>query len=97
MLSYARGHGPSAHARPLRRLAAHGVHAGQEYLLEALWQEDGLTIGELASRLGVEVPTVVRTAQRRGRGRGLAYGALDARCGAVAARGAYARVAIRLA
>jgi MarR family transcriptional regulator, organic hydroperoxide resistance regulator len=28
--------------------------------LEALWREDGLTPGELARRIGVETPTVVR-------------------------------------
>lgn len=47
-----------------RRLEPHGVHPGQDYLLDALWHEDGLPIGVLASRIGVEVPTVVRTVTR---------------------------------
>lgn len=29
-------------------------------MLEALWREDGLTPGELARRVGVEKPTIVR-------------------------------------
>jgi DNA-binding MarR family transcriptional regulator len=51
-------------ARLQRELEQHGVHAGQDYLLEVLWVEDGLSVGEIAARLGIEVPTVVRTAQR---------------------------------
>jgi MarR family transcriptional regulator, organic hydroperoxide resistance regulator len=47
-----------------RRLDAHGVHAGQDYLLDALWEQDGLTVGALAERLHVEVPTVVKTVDR---------------------------------
>ena len=47
-----------------RRLEPHGVHPGQDYLLDELWHEDGLPIGVLASRIGVEVPTVVRTVTR---------------------------------
>jgi len=46
------------------RLLAHGVHAGQQFILECLWREDGLTPGELAQRIGVETPTVTRAAQR---------------------------------
>jgi len=46
------------------RLQAHGVHAGQQFILESLWREDGLTPGELAQRIGVETPTVTRAAQR---------------------------------
>jgi len=30
----------------------HGVHEGQQYVLQSLWEEDGLTPGELARRLG---------------------------------------------
>lgn len=41
-----------------------GVHAGQNFLLDELWREDGLTPGELARRLGVEVPSITRAAQR---------------------------------
>ena len=46
------------------RLLAHGVHAGQQFILESLWREDGLTPGQLAQRIGVETPTVTRAAQR---------------------------------
>jgi MarR family transcriptional regulator, organic hydroperoxide resistance regulator len=41
-----------------------GVHAGQNFLLEELVRDDALTPGELARRIGVEVSTVTRTAQR---------------------------------
>jgi DNA-binding MarR family transcriptional regulator len=51
-------------ARLQEELELHGLHAGQDYLVEVLAGEDGLTIGEIATRLAVEVPTVVRTVQR---------------------------------
>jgi MarR family transcriptional regulator, organic hydroperoxide resistance regulator len=51
-------------ARLQRELEQYGVHAGQDYLLETLWEQDGLTVGEIAARLAIEVPTVVRTVQR---------------------------------
>lgn len=41
-----------------------GAHAGQESVLEQLWCDDGLTPGDLARRIGVEVPTITRTTQR---------------------------------
>ena len=41
-------------------LAELGLHVGQEMVLLELWREDGLRGGELASRLGVEPPTVSR-------------------------------------
>src|SRR5690348_9228611 len=41
-----------------------GVHIGQNYLLDELWRENGLTTGELARRIGVEVPTITRMTQR---------------------------------
>jgi DNA-binding MarR family transcriptional regulator len=47
-----------------RRLDALGMHAGQDYLVDVLSEHDGLSVGEVAERLGVEVPTVVRTVQR---------------------------------
>jgi MarR family transcriptional regulator, organic hydroperoxide resistance regulator len=47
-----------------RRLEPHGVHPGQDYLLDELWREDGQTLGALAARIGVEVPTAVRTVSR---------------------------------
>jgi len=46
------------------RLLAYNVHAGQQFILERLGLEDGLTPGELAQRIGVETPTVTRAAQR---------------------------------
>ena len=46
------------------RLLVQGVHAGQQFILESLWREDGLTPGELAHRIGVETSTVTRAAQR---------------------------------
>jgi len=41
-----------------------GVRLGQNLLLEALWQQDGLTPGEIAERLRIAGPTAVRMAQR---------------------------------
>lgn len=46
------------------RLLSYGVHAGQQFILQCLWREDGLTPGDLAQRTGVETPTVTRAAQR---------------------------------
>ncbi|HET9929347.1 MAG TPA: MarR family transcriptional regulator, partial [Polyangiaceae bacterium] len=46
---------------PLER---HGVHAGQNFILERLWEHDGQTPGEIAEAIGVEGPTVVRALQR---------------------------------
>jgi len=45
-------------------MAQHGVRIGQNLLLEALWQEDGLAPGELAARVGATTPTIVNTATR---------------------------------
>lgn len=42
----------------------HGVHAGQNFILEQLWERDGSTPGEIAEAIGVEGPTVVRALQR---------------------------------
>jgi DNA-binding MarR family transcriptional regulator len=42
----------------------HGVRDGQQFLLMALWQDDGLSPGELARRLGLATPTVTRAAIR---------------------------------
>ena len=42
----------------------HGVHAGQNFILERLWERDGQTPGEIAEAIGVEGPTVVRALQR---------------------------------
>ena len=54
----------AARERTDRVLAGHGVRVGQQFVLEALWQEDGLTPGELARRIGVETPSVVRGVRR---------------------------------
>jgi DNA-binding MarR family transcriptional regulator len=45
-------------------LAVLGLHVGQEMVLLELWKEDGLKVGKLADRLGVEPPTVTRMLQR---------------------------------
>lgn len=42
----------------------HGVHVGQNLLLEVLWANDGLTPGEIARRLKLATPTVVKMASR---------------------------------
>ena len=44
--------------------ARHGVHEGQQYILQCLWDEDGLTPGEVARRLGLATPTVTRATAR---------------------------------
>jgi MarR family transcriptional regulator for hemolysin len=45
-------------------MSRHGVRVGQNLVLEVLWEEDGLTPGELAERLHVSTPTVVKSASR---------------------------------
>jgi DNA-binding MarR family transcriptional regulator len=45
-------------------LAPHGVHAGQDLLLLAVWSAPGLRQAALAAKLGVEPPTVTRMVQR---------------------------------
>ena len=45
-------------------LAGLGLHVGQEMVLVELWEKDGLRGGELASRLGVEPPTVTKMLRR---------------------------------
>ncbi|HEY4459776.1 MAG TPA: MarR family transcriptional regulator [Pseudonocardiaceae bacterium] len=42
----------------------HGVRVGQNLLLQVLWDTDGLTPGELAGRLQVSTPTVVKSVNR---------------------------------
>ncbi|WP_079032052.1 MarR family winged helix-turn-helix transcriptional regulator [Streptomyces specialis] len=42
----------------------HGVRVGQNLVLETLWETDGLTPGEIAERLRVATPTVVKSAAR---------------------------------
>jgi len=49
-------------------LAPHGLHPGQDLLLMVLWESPGLSQSSLATRLGVEAPTVTRMLQRLERG-----------------------------
>ena len=54
-------------AAKARRLAALGLHPGQDVLLWLLAQEpDGMTVSVLAARLGVEPPTATRSLARLG-------------------------------
>ena len=45
-------------------MSEHGVRVGQHIVLNALWDTDGLTPGEIARRLGAATPTIVNTATR---------------------------------
>jgi MarR family transcriptional regulator, organic hydroperoxide resistance regulator len=45
-------------------MSRHGVRVGQNLVLEVLWESDGLTPGELAERLHVSTPTIVKSASR---------------------------------
>jgi len=45
-------------------LQEHGVYVGQDFVLRALWDAEGLTPKELAAKLGIAVPTVAKMAQR---------------------------------
>ena len=47
-----------------RSLSESGLYAGQDGVILALSGEDGLTAGDLASRLGVKAPTMTRTISR---------------------------------
>jgi MarR family transcriptional regulator for hemolysin len=52
-----------------RRLAALGLHPGQDVLLWLLAQEpEGMTVSGLAARLGIEPPTATRTLSRLDQG-----------------------------
>jgi DNA-binding MarR family transcriptional regulator len=42
----------------------HGLYTGQQFILRALSEEDGLSPGELADRLCLATPTVTRAATR---------------------------------
>ncbi len=69
MTSTSLGHAVHALARSHRArlatlLAPHGIHAGQDLLLLAIWDEPGMRQAALAVRLGVEPPTVTRMLQR---------------------------------
>jgi len=45
-------------------MSRHGVRVGQHIVLTVLWEQDGLTPGEVARRLGAATPTIVNTATR---------------------------------
>ncbi|WUH89132.1 MarR family winged helix-turn-helix transcriptional regulator [Streptomyces sp. NBC_00433] len=45
-------------------MRANGLHYGQHHLLAALWRQDGRTPGEVAAKLHVTTPTVVKMADR---------------------------------
>jgi len=45
-------------------MSRHGVRVGQNLVIDQLAAEDGLTPGELAQRLGVTTPTIVKMAGR---------------------------------
>jgi MarR family transcriptional regulator, organic hydroperoxide resistance regulator len=45
-------------------MSRHGVRVGQNLLIDVLAAEDGLTPGELAQRLNVTTPTIVKMATR---------------------------------
>jgi MarR family transcriptional regulator for hemolysin len=45
-------------------MSDHGVRVGQNLVLGVLWEADGQTPGEIATRLGVSTPTVVKMATR---------------------------------
>ncbi|MFI6926000.1 MarR family winged helix-turn-helix transcriptional regulator [Nonomuraea spiralis] len=52
-------------AAKARKLAALGLHPGQDVLLWVLAQErDGMTVSQLAARLGIEQPTATRSLTR---------------------------------
>ena len=64
-LNYAFIQACKAHrARTAALLADVNVHVGQEMILVALWQEDGVAMSQLADRLEVQPPTVSRMVQR---------------------------------
>jgi DNA-binding MarR family transcriptional regulator len=56
--------GRATRARAERVLNDFGLHVGQQHILECLWDQDGLTVGELATRIAVEVPTLGRAIRR---------------------------------
>jgi DNA-binding MarR family transcriptional regulator len=47
-----------------RTLEDLGIHAGQHFVLQALWNEDDLTCSTLAARLAVSLPTVTKAVAR---------------------------------
>jgi MarR family transcriptional regulator, organic hydroperoxide resistance regulator len=45
-------------------LGNHGLHAGQEFILLHLWDQDGMTQTQLAEALDVEPPTITKMISR---------------------------------
>src|ERR1700683_3673986 len=45
-------------------MSQHDVRVGRHIVLRTLWDQAGLTPGEIARRLGVATPTIVNTATR---------------------------------
>jgi MarR family transcriptional regulator, organic hydroperoxide resistance regulator len=41
-----------------------GLHVGQEWILIALWTQDGQTLSQLAGKLEVQPPTITKMIQR---------------------------------
>ena len=46
------------------KIKPHGILPGQWYFLRELWEEDGLTQGDLSSRVGMKAPTTVVAIRR---------------------------------
>lgn len=46
------------------RLLAHGLYAGQDQIMMALFTQNGQTPGQLATALGVRPPTITKTINR---------------------------------
>lgn len=51
-------------SRMHNRIKHLGLHHGQPQVLEILWDEDGLTQGELAAQLQIRPATITKTVQR---------------------------------
>lgn len=47
-----------------RAFKRHGIGSGEQFILQTLWEQDGLTPGEVAHSLSLSVPTVTRAASR---------------------------------
>lgn len=47
-----------------RAFKRHGIGSGEQFILQTLWEQDGLTPGEVARLLSLAVPTVTRAATR---------------------------------
>lgn len=56
--------GRATRARAELLLNGFGLHVGQQYILECLWEQDGQTVGELAARIRIELPTLTRAVNR---------------------------------